>query len=221
VHESRNEFKRVSLANEHSSKVGAMGSERVDASDIFDFEGIAQPSFDSDLLFIAHTRAFEFLSTEDQASLRANQSKTRVWVSGWPSWRRLAQAGVWVEGCLESQGFGSFSAVRNKKLLQIPSEPIDFLSHDLSPVQPGARLLPSYRHHFREVPKKIWTATSLTWGSGLSFETVWDKLQHAPYTDVERKKFLGLKHRCGPGKTAEKIKSLGFNPEVFSDENQL
>jgi hypothetical protein len=48
-------------------------------------------------VFIAHSRALP-----EKLEL---PTTTRVWVSGTASWYRLAERGIWVEGCGDNLGF--------------------------------------------------------------------------------------------------------------------
>lgn len=207
TNETRN-YSRHKLSSENVTKV--------DAADIFDFAPLATDLPQRSQFFVAHIRAFEHLAPEQKQKLttQSNGHFPRVWASGWSTWKKLAQHGVWVEGCIESDGYSAFAAYQPKVLLNFDAEGFGFLSHDQSDTAPPQDRIATYTHRFREVPSKIFTSEALFWGSGLSFETVWSKLQAAPHQDSDRARFRQIRHHCGPGKTFETLKRLGFDPQV-------
>jgi len=196
---------------------GATEFVKIEAPDVFDFVKAPLSPGDQTLLdqssfvFVAHSRAFEHLDSKETLLAR---SRKRVWVSGTRSWFKLAEAGLWVEGSLDGQGFESLDPFRKKNLLKIPSEGMIFLSHGESPEAPGATRLGTYTHCFREVPEKFMKSESIYWSSGLPFQTLWSKLG----AEI----FVKKKHACGPGRTAqvvqEKLASIGIQPTLLSME---
>ncbi len=190
---------------------------KIDASDVFDFtprplsEAEMKTLKTSSVIFIAHSRAYEFLN--EKSCVQA-QSGKRIWVSGTRSWFKLAQDGVWVEGSLDGQGFDAMEGYRKKNLLRFSDEPLAFLSHDESPETPDAILIKTYGHTFREIPEKFTQNELIYWSSGLPFRTLWSKLT----PEVFKKK----QHACGPGRTAqvvqEKLAEIGIKPTLLSIE---
>ncbi|MBS1958051.1 MAG: hydroxymethylbilane synthase [Bdellovibrionales bacterium] len=196
----------------------------VEATDVFEFQPtptsseLAAKVAAAPHLFFAHSRAFEFLNADAKDEIQKNRPSQHVWVSGWKSWKKLAAAGIWVEGCLEGQGYIKFLNLRMKRLLRLHEASFLFFSHMQSGDNPGSELIATYQHQFSTFPKKVFETDQLYWGSGLLFETIWSKLQSAPYTDQDRNLFRSKKHFCGPGKTADKIIGLGFKPHVLRGE---
>ena len=193
------------------------GFTKIEAQDVFDFKSAPPSPTDlealdsSTVIFVAHSRAFEHLENKD--ALRAGAGK-RIWVSGTRSWFKLAREGVFVEGSLDGQGFDALQPYLTKRLLAFPETPVVFLSHRESPAAEGARVIGTYRHEFREIPRKFDENHSIYWSSGLPFLTLWDKL--GP------EKFKQKQHACGPGRTArqigEKLSAIGMAPTLLSME---
>jgi hydroxymethylbilane synthase len=189
---------------------------RIEAADVFDFSKHEMTSsekkvlIDSALVFIAHSRAFDYL---DQKQIL---NKKRIWVSGTKSWYKLAAAGVWVEGSLEGKGFDSMVEFKAKKLLRMGTEPFAFLTHVESaelamPLAETAHVA-TYQHQFREIPQKLSNSERLYWTSGLPFQVIWSKAS-GDQRDVLMKKT----HACGPGKTATVLKAHGISPTLFRE----
>ncbi|NDG83953.1 MAG: hypothetical protein EBX52_02820, partial [Proteobacteria bacterium] len=193
------------------------GFTKIEAQDVFDFTEapLSRTDLDqldsSNVVFIAHSRAFDFLKPKD--ALRAGAGK-RIWVSGTRSWFKLAREGVFVEGSLDGQGYDALQTYRAKRLLEFPSAPVLFLSHRESPEAGGARVIGTYRHEFREIPQKFHENDSIYWSSGLPFLLLWDKLGG----EIFKQK----RHACGPGRTArqvgEKLAAVGVVPTILSME---
>jgi hydroxymethylbilane synthase len=189
---------------------------RIEAADVFQFSKHAPTSAEqntfetSELVFVAHSRAFEYLEPKAQLATK------RVWVSGTKSWAKLALAGVWVEGSLEGKGFDSMHDFRVKKLLRMGERPFAFLTHvestDVTPPLPYAAHIATYQHHFQQIPQKLLESDRLYWTSGLPFLAVWSNL-----TSDQRTVLLKKTHACGPGKTATVLKAHGISPTLFRE----
>ena len=191
------------------------GFTKIDAADAFDFTpksldaGEEKALRESDLVFVAHSRAFFHLS---DPTLLGPSGRKRIWVSGSKSWFKLAREGIWVEGSLDGQGFESFDSYRMKNLLK--PERIAFLSHEESPAREGTVKIASYGHRFREVPPNFMKSESVYWSSGLPFEVLWSTLG----PEIFSKKH----HACGPGRTAlvvsTALATIGLKPQILSME---
>ena len=152
--------------------------------------------------FFAHRRALP-----EMAAAEVNRC-AHIWVSGTESWFALAARGVWVEGCAESLGFGALRATLAAPLLALP--PLgEWLALTNVEAAAGCGVVPvlaTYRHRqdgntpgnatvaAASTPA---TASQIWWHSGVQFER-WGK-QAA----------VGCHHACGPGKTAELLRSAG------------
>jgi len=189
---------------------------RIEAADVFQFEPKALSSDESamldhtDLVFIAHSRAFDFLESKERLASK------RIWVSGTKSWFKLALAGVWVEASLEGKGLESLSIFRTKTLLKIGDRPFALLTHaesrELTPPSPGIEPVATYRHQFLQIPEKALQSERLYWTSGLPFQAIWSKLDAD-----QQKSFFKKTHACGPGKTAGVLKAHGIDPVLFRE----
>ncbi len=196
---------------------GLSGFTKLDAPDVFDFEARALSQEDlailsnAGLVFVAHRRAFEHLDAKD--AIRAPSGK-RVWVSGTQSWFKLAREGVFVEGSVDGRGFEAIRGYAAKQLLRVSGNGIVFVSHTESPKVEGARVLGTYSHRFREVPRKFHENDSIYWSSGLPFLALWSKIGPEP--------FRTKTHACGPGRTArqvqEKLREIGASLTILSVE---
>jgi hydroxymethylbilane synthase len=147
-------------------------------------------------VFIAHSRALP-------PGIESDLEDRRVWTSGTASWWRLAERGVWVEGCAEGLGYDWIAATLAEPVLDLP--PLSgwqVLSHAGSADHwPAGEVIGTY--HLPEVgSQSIPEARAVThayWASGSQFRELWSQL---PPT---------VHHACGPGKTAEVIRAAGVH----------
>ncbi len=157
--------------------------------------------------FIAHTRALSdgFVSVVQSG---------RVWVPGVRTWQQLAARGIWVEGCTEGFGIEYGKQLMAPAVLGLPAFDTKkdwvVLTHEdaLEPwndVATGATAIATYRvpkADLQNVPE-LEKATHLYWGSGSQYERY--KAFVSPTAE----------HACGPGKTAQFLKSQGISPVLF------
>ena len=150
--------------------------------------------------FVAHRRALPEL-----AAAEVNRCP-HIWVSGTESWFALATRGVWVEGCAESLGFAALRPTLAAPLLALPPLP-EWLALTNAEAAAGwgeVPVLPTYRHRpgavepaAGEAESSPATAAQVWWHSGVQFEH-WRGRTAAT-----------CQHACGPGKTAELLRSAG------------
>jgi len=150
-------------------------------------------------VFIAHSRAlpinFELPAT------------TRVWVSGSASWYRLAERGIWVEGCGDNLGFGDLVPTLRAGVLQLPAlDQWTALTHEAavpSWKHSGVgRVLASYRIGIEantELRRQIGDSTHFYWGSVQQFEALQSWLP------------VNAQHACGTGKTLQALRLAGLD----------
>jgi hydroxymethylbilane synthase len=147
-------------------------------------------------VFVAHSRALP-------SGVEPDLDERRVWTSGTASWWRLAERGVWVEGCAEGLGYDWIAATLAEPLLGLP--PLSgwqVLSHvgsaDYWPAGEviGTYRLPDVASQAIAEPRAV---THAYWASGSQFRELWSQL---PPT---------VHHACGPGKTAEVIRAAGVH----------
>lgn len=152
-------------------------------------------------VFIAHSRA---LPPRAETALAGR----RVWTSGIGSWRRLAERGVWVEGCADALGFDWIIPTLGEPVLGLPPlEDWQILTHAAAvETWPAGQVLATYtlpEEDSREIPQAA-AVTHVFWASGSQFRRLCEQL---PPT---------VHHACGPGKTAELLQAAGVdNLTVF------
>lgn len=172
-------------------------------------------------VFVAHSRAVISDSgrREEAAELIQRLQKARVWTSGTQSWFKLAEQGIWVEGCAESLGFDFVAPMIQEEVLGLPSlqgEGWTVLTHEKASEGwsdfSGIRILATYRliespdQNSNQAALALKDATHIFWSSGSQFDAMKNQLSQIS---------KGAHHACGPGKTAAYLKSQGLNPEVF------
>ena len=159
-------------------------------------------------VFVAHSRAVP-------ADLAPRLREARIWTSGTASWFKLAEQGLWVEGCAESQGFETLRKIIAEPILRLPAggewtvlthrEGVDGWDFGRAVatygVAPQALRSPEAVEALREATHAFWT-------SGSQFE--------AFAGDVPR----GMVHSCGPGKTLQVLKKAGIEPVVFPSHEE-
>lgn len=152
------------------------------------------PEIGSSAIFIAHWRA-----VHDPKVLSPD---ARLWVSGESSWFKLAELGLWVEGCAEGFGFDSLSKTLSEDVLRLPAlSDWTVLTHEGGASSwSGPRVLATYEVAQEVSPELIANlkkATHLFWASGSQFEKL------SQYANPE------AHHSCGPGKTSAVLRSSG------------
>ena len=147
-------------------------------------------------VFVAHSRA---LPSGAEADLEGR----RVWTSGTASWWRLAERGVWIEGCAEGLGYDWIASTLAEPVLDLPSlSGWQVLSHAGSAdYWPAGQVIGTY--HLPDVASQAISdpraVTHAYWASGSQFRELWSQL---PPT---------VHHACGPGKTADAIRAAGVH----------
>ncbi len=157
----------------------------------------------SQTVFIGHSRA---VHGEWSERLRT----ARVWTSGTASWFKLAQQGVWVEGCAEGLGFETLISTLKEPVLGLPElSSWSVFTHDQALQEwerLGMKAFGTYRvevHYPEGVRRQLRAATDVFWSSGSQINELKEDLPK------------NARHACGPGKTAEFLRSLGIEPLIF------
>ncbi|HHQ13934.1 MAG TPA: hypothetical protein ENK16_02805, partial [Chromatiales bacterium] len=161
-------------------------------------------------LFIAHWRAAPELPGPDP--------RTRIWTSGVESWRRLAEHGLWVEGCADHLGFESILPTLNCAVLRLPSlSDWAVLTHEAA-VESWAgsgvgQVIASYRLDAGAPPdgdqlSNLRAATHFYWSSPQQYRAL------APFPGAD------AVHACGAGKTADVLCELGIEPVIFPNRSE-
>jgi hydroxymethylbilane synthase len=130
-----------------------------------------------------------------------------VWVSGLQTWRRLAQRGVWVNGCAESLGEQEHPHIDNLS----GSERDWFkLTHADGYADTGMQTLATYCLIPKHDNPQLKNKTHFYWTSGSGFERA---LALNPWLKE-------MTHFCGPGNTQRILIRNGVDPFVFLDRAQ-
>jgi hydroxymethylbilane synthase len=127
-----------------------------------------------------------------------------VWASGLKTWERLAQRGVWVNGCAEGLG-----EQENPRVETIAGTEVLWtkLTHADAPAENGMQALPTYRLIPKESSPTLEGKHYFFWTSGSSFERA---LQLYPW-------MKSMTHFCGPGNTEKALQKHDIEPHVFLD----
>jgi hydroxymethylbilane synthase len=166
--------------------------------------------------FVAHWRAVP------SRAVAGAVEQARVWVSGTSSWFKLAQLGIWVEGCAEGLGFEFVRPTLEEPVLGLPALaqwsvlthagaeeswsaiPSERVCATYEVMPPGAQSRPE---HPAELAHDLKSATDCFWSSVSQFDT---------FGSLARPE---ARHACGPGKTAAHLKKIlaarGREPLVF------
>ncbi len=157
-------------------------------------------------VFLAHSRALSMLQEPEEFS------PSRIWTSGVKSWFKLAERGVWVEGCAEGLGFEWIRPLLESTAVSMMGLPLlnEWAVFTHQEAVGGWRksgvgeVHASYRLEDQPgVFPALKEAVDCYWSSGSQFEAL---RAQAP---------AGARHACGPGKTAEVIRSHGLKAWVF------
>ncbi len=171
------------------------------------------------VLFIAHSRAFQsFPSPIKAQALWKGVQAARIWTTGTASWFQLAKQGLWVEGCSEGFGFDWLQSLRAEPVLQLPqaSEWIILTHQDaiqewrLKDIRAFATYVLSI-DKAEQLQKALAAATVLFWSSGFQFQMLKDWIRPKGLKGMKGQ----IRHACGPGKTAQKLKAEGMQPDIF------
>jgi hydroxymethylbilane synthase len=140
----------------------------------------------------------------DSWSVKTNQI---TWASGLATWRRLAQRGVWVNGCAEGLGEQEDPDIETL----FGSQP-DWLklSHVDGFAANGMKTLATYRLTPNKDNPDLAGKTYFFWTSGTGFERA---LALNPWLKQ-------MTHFCGPGNTQRILERNGIQPSIFLDHAQ-
>lgn len=153
--------------------------------------------------FIAHSAV-----VENEFDLRL-LAATRIWTAGTGSWFKLAEKGIWVEGCSDAMGLNSILPLLNSRVVNLSREDICILTNTDSAERwttTGWKAIGTYdiRYESSLIDKyKLQAAGLVFWNCFAHFETVKDLIPSS------------LLHACLPGQTAELLKQRGITPFIF------
>jgi len=162
----------------------------------------------SGALFAAHWHAL------DRQPLDAS---VRCWTSGTASWRKLAEQGIWVEGCADNLGFAASTALLQTPVMQLPdlqdwvvlthTDALDgWQSSGVREVRASYSLTPTPRNIDTSQLKNY---THFYWSSARQYEYFKAWLP----TDAH--------HACGAGKTPTALRVAGLdNVQTFASRRE-
>lgn len=161
-------------------------------------------------LFVTHRRALP------DAHAALIPVGAHVYVPGLETWRALARAGVWVEGCAEGLGAAALEPLLGEPLLQLPalSDWLVYTHEEAAGGWSWGEVLSTYRHRPPAGPDAVpdgppSDATHLYWHSSAQYEQARTRLPGAAH------------HACGPGKTFEHLRASGVhNLRMFPSPTQ-
>jgi len=130
-----------------------------------------------------------------------------VWASGIQTWKRLADRGVWVNGCAESLGEQELPYLDT-----LVGGPLNWLklTHDRGYTEGAIPMLATYTLLSNSENNDLKGKRYFFWKSGSSFEQA---LSLNPW-------IRDMTHFCGPGNTQRILERNGIKPHVFLDQEQ-
>jgi hydroxymethylbilane synthase len=169
---------------------------------------LPETRLDGEAVFIAHSRAVP-------EGWHRSLSEARLWTSGTTSWFRLAEKGLWVEGCAEGFGFDELAPTLAEPVMGLPElRSWKVITHDRAQRswesgRPVGQLITTYSVAMApgeldpEEIRRLREARYIYWSSGSQFDTL------RAHVSVD------AQHACGAGKTARHLRSSGVEPLVF------
>ncbi len=130
-----------------------------------------------------------------------------VWASGAQTWQRLAQRGVWVNGCAESLGEHESPNIETLVGGELNWQK---LTHTDGYANGAMAALPTYRLVPKNGQLNLEGKTHFFWKSGSSFEYA---LSLNPW-------LRQMTHSCGPGNTQRILQRNGIEPHIFLEYAQ-
>ena len=175
--------------------------------DLFNTDYLEHPPIDADAVFVSNANAL------DQKDTDIARSK-RVWTAGVKSWYKLAADGIWVEGCADGLGYDHLiREMLGEDVLGLPAcEGWDILTHaDAAERWEGdaGHVISTYRLEPKNADKAIAAlqkSDHVFWSSYSQYQALKD---HVPSHAT---------HICGPGKTAELLRSEGLENLVIAPD---
>lgn len=157
---------------------------------------------DSDVVWVARSEA--------AGSIDLSQYKGVVWAAGTSTWQKLAQKGVWVNGCAE--GLGESEDPRIEQLIGKSKPELVTLTHtQASDAGTYDLQIQLAQGEIAKLKSDLLALGSyfFYWKSSTQFQTVFAALDSS-----QQKDFLNCAHACGPGKTWQNLKEI-----LGSDQN--
>lgn len=172
---------------------------------IFDTELLEHPEINAEAVFVSHARALH-------ESIGKLTETKHIWTAGVQSWFKLAQKGLWVEGCADGLGYDLLiRTLLTDPVLQLPSCPAwNILTHsDASESwdELKGKVIPTYRLEKTvedEAITSLKNADHIFWSSFSQYKALSEYAQPNAI------------HICGPGKTADLLKAEGVKNLIIA-----
>lgn len=172
---------------------------------IFETELLEHPEIKAEAVFVSHSRAVH-------GQITHLDNTKHIWTAGVQSWFKLAQQGLWVEGCADSLGYDLLiRTLLTDPVLKLPSCPAwNILTHeDASQTweDDTGHVVPTYRLEetiAQEAIDSLKTADHIFWSSYSQYQAL-HKYAHPHAT-----------HICGPGKTADLLQKEGLKNLIIA-----
>jgi hydroxymethylbilane synthase len=134
----------------------------------------------------------------------------RLWAAGSATWRKLAARGLWVEGCADGFGVEALSEIFAEPFCAAASDRVACLTHKRAPALQNsqwATVATASSDLIRltePLKKRLKGCRFFYWKSATAYENLALFLPHG-----------GIRHACGPGRTASGLKARGVDPQIF------
>jgi hydroxymethylbilane synthase len=130
-----------------------------------------------------------------------------IWASGIQTWKKLAERGVWVNGCAESLG-----EQESPRIETLVDRTIDWLklTHESGYTDGEVEALATYRLVPKGEAGDLGGKKYFFWTSGSAFE----------YAVSQNPWLKDMTHFCGPGNTQKILERHGIDTHVFLDHRQ-
>ncbi|NOT60678.1 MAG: hydroxymethylbilane synthase [Acidobacteria bacterium] len=128
-----------------------------------------------------------------------------VWTGGWKTWQRLAQSGVWVNGCTDGLGESEAPMIDLLAGKQLQSCKLTHAEAESLLLEHSMPTVATYRLVARESTPDLTGREMFFWTSGSNFLRA---LALHPW-------LKGKAHACGPGHTQQVIERAGLPPHIF------
>ncbi len=168
-------------------------------------------------IFVAHSRAV--LGLEKDHSIAQKLCDSRIWTAGVDSWAKLAEKGVWVEGCAEGMGLSFIAPLLRSSLLQLSELSWSVLTHakaaetidsDFDSLPGKTKKIGTYR---LDSESTIVVDEALKAAVSSATHVYWSSLAQA--RRLQSLVSSETVQCCGPGKTAVGLRQMGVSPVVF------
>jgi hydroxymethylbilane synthase len=183
---------------------------RIEWSAMWPVTGFHSELFKREKIAVTQMKGFNALWVAKAVALPndwPSEENKIVWTSGVQTWKRLADRGVWVNGCAESLGeqeLPYLDTLAGGQLNWLK------LTHDRGYTEGAMPILATYTLLSNSENRDLQGKRYFFWKSGSSFEYA---LSLNPW-------IRDMTHFCGPGNTLRILERNGIRAHVFLDQEQ-